>query len=191
MLRDLLLENRSYRSYDASWTVTREELLDMVECTRMVASSVNRQPLKYRLVYEPAEVRTLAPYLQWAKGLPNVTLPPEGHEPPAYIVICHDTDIVPNVQAYYKDVGIAAQTILLAAVEMELGGCMIGAFNSGEVTDALSLTDNLVPVLVIAVGKPDEVVIITQANPGASVDYFRDDNNIHYVPKRTMEELIV
>lgn len=191
MFRDLLLNNRSYRSYDSSRLVTRDELLDMVECTRMAASSVNRQPLKYRLVHEPDEVVRFAPHTKWARNLPNIQLPPEGHYPTAYIVICHDTEISSNPQAFFKDVGIVAQTMLLEAVEMGLGGCMIGNFVPADVSKELSIDERYVPVLVLAVGQPDEIIILTESKIGGSVEYFRDDNNVHYVPKRPMDEIVL
>jgi Nitroreductase len=191
MIRDLLLQNRSYRSYDSSVEVTKEDLLDIVECTIFTPSSTNLQPLKYRLVYEAEEVANFAPLTHWAKRLPNLTLPPEGHHPTAYIVICHDTEIAKNPMAFYKDVGIVAQSMLLAAVEAGLGGCMIGNFVPEKVSENLKIDERYVPVLVLAIGKPDDIIIITQAAPGASVDYFRDENNIHYVPKRSLDEVVL
>lgn len=191
MLRDLLLNNRSYRSYDESRLVTRDELLDMVESTRLAASSVNRQPLKYRLVHEPEEVARFSPHTKWARNLPNIVLPPDGHHPTAYIVICHDTEISNNPQAFFKDVGIVAQTILLHAVEMGLGGCMIGNFVPADVSGELGLDEKYVPVLVLAIGKPDEIIILTESKVGGDVAYFRDDNNVHYVPKRPLDEIVL
>ena len=47
MIKDLAVKNRSYRAYDRSRRITRQELVDLVDMTRYVASSVNDQPLKY------------------------------------------------------------------------------------------------------------------------------------------------
>lgn len=191
MLRDLLLNNRSYRSYDSSRQVARDELLDMIECTRLAASSMNMQPLKYRLVYEADEVAKFAPLTKWAGSLKTIKLPPEGHHPTAYIVICHDTQIAGNMQTFLRDVGIVAQTILLAAVEMGLGGCMIGNFSADEASEVLSIDKKYIPNLVLAIGKPDEIIILTESKPNESIKYFRDDNNIHYVPKRSIDEVVL
>ena len=56
MLIDLVKANRSYRGYDHSRAVTKDELLKMVEAARFCPSSVNVQPLKYCLAYTPEVV---------------------------------------------------------------------------------------------------------------------------------------
>ena len=87
--------------------------------------------------------------------------------------------------------GICAQTILLRATEMGLGGCMIGNFNPEKVRETLELEERFRPVLIIALGKPDETVVLTELKPGESYNYYRDENDVHYVPKRPLEELII
>ncbi len=190
MVKDLLKKSRSYRGYDESYLVTREQLLELVDCARYAPSSVNLQPLKYRLVYGD-EVKTLQPLTKWARALPQLTLPHPGHCPTAFIVICQDLEISDSIPRFQKDVGIVAQSMLLAAVEMGLGGCMIGNFNAGEVKKALSLPEKAAPVLVVAIGKPDEKIVLTQIDPGQSTDYYRDENDVHYVPKRKLEDIVL
>ena len=75
MLKDLVKANRSYRGYDESRCVTKEELLEMADCARLAASSVNRQPLQYYLAWEKDEVDKIQALTKWAKGLPELTLP--------------------------------------------------------------------------------------------------------------------
>ena len=127
----LVRQNRSYRGFDESRKVDREELLRMVDCARLSASSVNLQPLKYYLAWEPEAVGRIQPLTGWARNLPEMTLPHKGMYPTAFIVICQDKSISDSLARFQKDVGIAAQTILLAAVEMGLGGCMIGVRSYG------------------------------------------------------------
>jgi nitroreductase len=86
-----------------------------------------------------------------------------------------------------KDVGICAQTIMLAAAEADISGCMIGAFSPEKTSAALNLAPNLQPVLILALGKRDEKVEIVEVKDGKTT-YYRDDNDIHYVPKRSLEE---
>ena len=59
MLIDLIKANRSYRGYDHSRTVTKDELLKMVEAARLCPSSVNMQPLRYFLTCDPTTVATI------------------------------------------------------------------------------------------------------------------------------------
>ena len=115
---ELVRKNRSYRGYNENRPVTREELTRLVEYARLCPSSVNAQPLKYRLVWQKEEVARLQEKTNWAKALTSITLPHPGMCPTAFIVICQDTGIDTSLQRYQKDVGIVAQTMLLAAVEM-------------------------------------------------------------------------
>lgn len=155
LLRDLLKQNRSYRGYDESCQISRAELEDLVNCTRYTPSSVNMQPFKYYLACDRETVAKIQPLTKWARALPKLQLPHPGHCPTAFIVICQDITLHPSLQRFQKDVGIVAQTILLAAVEKGLGGCMIGNYNPDEIRQALGLADSLVPMLLIALGKPD------------------------------------
>lgn len=190
MLKDLVLKNRSYRGYDESCKVSRAQLLDMVDHARLAPSSVNMQPLAYVVAYEEAMVSKIQSLTRWAKAL-NMELPHEGMYPTAFIVICQDTTIATNTDAYLRDVGIVAQTILLRAVEMGLGGCMIGSFNKQAIIPVLNLEQNYVPHLVIAIGKPNEVIQLTEVKKDHCSTYYRDENDVHYVPKRSLEDLII
>lgn len=191
MIRDLVEKSRSYRGYDESRRVSREELEQLVDCARLAPSSVNAQPLRYYLVYEPQEVARLQPLTKWARALQPMQLPHPGHCPTAFLIICHDHSLAPNPDRYQKDVGIVAQTMLLAATEMGLGGCMIGNFVPDQVRAAFSLPDALTPMLVVAIGKPDEKIVLTQVGPDGSVAYYRDERDTHYVPKRKLEDLLL
>ena len=119
-----------------------------------------------------------------------MVLPHPGKEPTAFIVICQDTDIDSNLSRFQRDVGIVAQTMLLRATELGLGGWMIGSFSAGSVHDTLRLAKNIKPILIIAVGKPDEEVILTDAKDG-NTEYFRDEDDRHYVPKRALTDMII
>ena len=190
MLKDLLLASRSFRSFDESAKITREMLLDWVDHTRFAPSSINLQMLKFRIVYTEEECAMVLPLTRWAGKLKDLRLPPEGHAPVAYVVICADTDVIPTAASFTKDVGICAQTLMLAAAENGFGGCMIGSFSPEEISSTLRLTQNLIPLLVLALGKPDETVEITDAAADGSVTYYRE-GGIHYVQKRALKDLIV
>lgn len=190
-ISDLVRKNRSYRGFDRTRSVSREELLQMVDCARLSASSVNMQPLKYCLAWEREAVDRIQPLTAWARGLPDMTLPHKGMCPTAFIIICQDKDISDSLSRFQKDVGIAAQTILLAAVEMGLGGCMIGNFQAGEVKAALGLPEHLAPQLIVAIGKPAERIVLREIEKGESTAYYRDGQDVHYVPKRKLEDIVI
>lgn len=191
MIIDLVKKSRSYRGYNAKRTITKEELMELADCARLCPSSVNVQPLKYYLSWEKEEVSRIQALTKWAKALPQMTIPHPGMEPTAYIVICQDTQIAPNLSQFQKDVGITAQTILLAATEKGLGGCMIGNFKPKEIKECLQLPSFLEPQLLVALGEPAERVVLTEIENGESTQYYRDDQDVHYVPKRKLNDVVV
>ena len=190
-LYDLVLKNRSYRSFNNTRAVTEAELRELVECARVCPSAANKQPLRYRLFSTPEEMACVLSHTKWAAALLDWHFPPDGHEPTAAIVICHDRDVIPTESASATDVGIAAQTMLLAAAERGLGGCMIANFNRSALQDDLAIAENLVPVLVIAIGEPDEEIILETVGQDGKTSYYRDTNGVHHVPKRSLEDIIV
>lgn len=191
MLKDLLKACRSYRGYDESYRFTEEELMELVDHTRYVASSMNIQPLKFYLAWEKEEVDRIQPLTGWAKQLPGVELPHKGMCPTAFIIICQDLSIDSQQARFQKDVGIVAQTILLAATEKGLGGCMIGSYGAKPVKECLHLPENLMPMLIVALGKPVEKVVLTEIENGEDFKYYRDKNDVHYVPKRKLKDIVV
>ncbi len=191
MLLDLVKGNRSYRGYDESRYITTEELTSFVELARLTPSSVNAQPLKYYLVNEKEEVATVQKMTKWAKALPQLELPHKGEYPTAFIVICQDLTLGESLARYQKDIGIVAQTMLLGAVEIGLGGCMIGNFSASEVSETLNLAENLAPVLIVAFGKPQEDIVLVEISESESHKYYRDNADVHYVPKRKLQDIII
>lgn len=186
MLRKLCEKNRSVRNFDRSVRLSRKDLLGFVENARLSPSSVNLQTLKYFISTEDEINGKIFPCLAFAKKLEK-TVPYEGKEPVAYIVICHDLSISETV--FQKDVGICAQTVLLSAVEKGFNGCLVGNFSKEKLSNALSLPKNLIPELVIALGSAAEEVVLENADRGT--DYYRDEKDVHHVPKRSLEEIII
>ena len=187
MLKDLVRKSRSYRGYDRSYRFTRERLEDLADCARLCPSSVNKQPLRYYLAWEEETVSRIQAETRWARALQPTVLPRPGKEPTAFIVICQDETLDPNLNRYMKDVGIVAQTMLLAAVEQGLGGCMIGNFTAGSVRRVLELPETIHPLLILALGKPDEEIVLVDVKDG-DTNYYRDENDVHYVPKRSLKD---
>ena len=191
MIKDLIKKNRSVRGYDNSREVTIEELREMVDCARLSASSVNMQPLKYILVNTVDGKARVLKQVSFAAKLSTLKLPHRGSEPMAYIVICQDEQISKSETGFLRDVGIAAQSITLAATELGLGACMLGYFSPDKLRQALDLSENLKPQLVISLGKSVEDIRIVDIEEGESTDYYRDEAGIHYVPKRKLDDLII
>ena len=191
MIKDLIKKNRSVRGYDNSRDVTIEELREMVDCARLSASSVNMQPLKYILVNTVDGKARVLKQVSFAAKLSTLKLPHRGSEPMAYIVICQDEQISKSETGFLRDVGIAAQSITLAATELGLGACMLGYFSPDKLRQALDLSENLKPQLVISLGRSVEDIRIVEIEEGESTDYYRDEAGIHYVPKRKLDDVII
>ena len=189
MLKDLVSGSRSKRSFKANETVPHDVLIELCDIARICPAAMNLQPLKYRLVESEDEVSALLGATKWASSL-DKKLPPEGHGPSAFIVICHDTDIAERKPIFMIDIGIVSQTIMLAAHERGFGGCIIGSGSEAKIAEILSLPKHLAPVLVLGLGTPDEKVVLTEARNG-QVKYYRDNSDVHYVPKRPLDEIII
>ena len=189
MLEKLVLQNRTYRAFDESAPITRETMLSLIDLARQAASANNRQPLRYRVVSDREEGEALLALCRFA-GLLQIKLPPEGQHPTGYIVIYSDEEAKSPEQSVHKDVGIAAQTILLAATEKGFGGCMVGSFHPDRLRALLGTSERYTPRLVIVLGKPAEICVLTDAKDGKTA-YYRDDNTVHYVPKLTLEDVLL
>ena len=183
-LDTLLHRNRSYRGYDPSRRVTREELMKLVEVTTLVPSGKNQQALRYKLVTEEESDKVL-PLIRLGGALPELHLPFPGTEPRAFLIIC---STVPENPLIDIDLGIAAQSLLLKAVEMGLAGIMIRAFDPARLTQALDLPFK--PLLVIALGKGAESIYLKPVSSGDSLTYYRKDG-VHFVPKLKAEDLLI
>ena len=191
MIKDTVMKSRSCRTFDESRVIGRDELISLIDIARVCPSAMNRQPLKYKITYEREAVENLLSLTKWGGSLPNLKLPPDGKNPTAFITVCCDTSICENVDSARFDAGIVSQTILLAACENELGGCILGAFDKKQVAAELSLTDNLIPIVIIALGKPAENAYICDVTESGSTVYFRDESGNHFVPKRSVKEIVI
>ena len=163
-------------------------LEELVDLARLSASGGNLQPLKYMLSVEAETTGRIFPHLAWAGYLKEWPGPEEGERPSAYIIILGDTSIA---KTFGCDHGIAAQSILLGAAEKGLGGCMIGAIRRNELSAALNIPARYEVLLVVALGVPRETVRLISVPEGGSIEYYRSDDGVHYVPKRTLAEIII
>ncbi len=188
MLKDLVLRNRSYRRFDQSVRIAPQTLRSLVDLARLTASSRNAQPLKYILVSTPEGCARVFPHLAWAAYLKDWDGPVEGERPAAYIVLLGDTNIAGT---FGIDPGITAQTILLGAVEQGLGGCILSSVERKGLAAELDIPQRFEILHVIALGKPAETVIIENIRADGDIKYWRDENQVHHVPKRSLSELVV
>lgn len=188
MFKELILKNRSYRRFDQSFPIDNETLRELVDLARLSPSGANMQSLKFLLSNDPQKNATIFQHLAWAGYLRGWAGPSEGERPTAYIIVMGDATIS---KSFGCDHGIAAQSILLGATEKGLGGCMIGSVKRAELTAALNIPPQFEILLVLALGKPVETVVVDPLPADGSVKYWRDDQQVHHVPKRSLDDIIL
>jgi nitroreductase len=186
-LKDLVFKTRTCRRFKETYKIDLSTLENLVDLARMSASGANRQPLKYLLYNTPEECNKIFPFIAWAGYLEEWPGPMKGEWPSAYIVILGDKSIA---EVFGIDHGIAAQSIMLGATEAGLGGCIIASIKREELRSEIELPDKFEILLIIALGKPVENIIVDDIKNN-DVKYWRDDNQNHHVPKRTLRELII
>lgn len=187
MLRDLIIKNRSYRRFAQAAEITSEQVLNWVDLARLSASGRNAQPLKYIFSNTAEKNEKIFSTLTWAAFLTDWEGPIEGERPAAYLIQLLDTNIS---NQFFCDDGIAAQSILLGAVEEGFGGCIFRSINKPKLKSLVQIPDRYEIINVIALGKPLETVVLEEIKNN-DTKYWRDENNVHHVPKRSLDELIL
>jgi nitroreductase len=188
MLLDLVKKNRSYRRFHEEISISKDTLTQLVDLARLTPSGRNAQPLKYVISNETDKNQIIFKTLRWAAYLKDWGGPVKGERPSAYIIMLLDKEISSSVMC---DHGIAAQTILLGAVEKGFGGCMIATIQKEELSQKLNIPDKYEILMVLALGKPLEVVQIEPLSPTGDIKYWRDDKGSHHVPKRLLKDIIL
>lgn len=184
--KELLLKNRSYRRFNQAEKIPTTDLREWLTNIRLTPSPANLQPLKFILVNREDQNRQLFPLLKWAAYLKDWPGPAEGERPSAYIVILGNRNLSRFVDLDY---GIALQTLLLSAVEKGWGGCVVASCDKKAIRRLFSVDPELEIAMVLALGRPVEKVAIEEIEAG-DIKYWRDENRVHHVPKRSLDELI-
>ena len=188
MIKDLVTRTRSYRRFFEDHSVNTETLRDLIDLARLSASATNRQPLKYMLSNEKEMNAVIFSKLRWAGYLKDWDGPEEGERPSAYIVVLGDTEISASFDC---DHGIASQNILLGATDMGLGCCIMGRVNRKAIREKLKIPARFEILLVVALGRPGEEIVIEGIGTEGDIKYWRDESGIHHVPKRSLNDIII
>jgi len=187
MLKHLIMKNRSYRRFYEEERILMKDLKSLIDLARLSPSGANLQSLKYVLSNDEKTNELIFNELKWAGYLKDWKGPKKGERPAAYIVILSDQSIS---KTCYWDHGIASQSILLGATERGYAGCQFGAFNADGIREALDIPEHLKPLVVIALGKPKEVVLLEDLDDEKGIKYYRDEEEVHHVPKRSLDDII-
>jgi len=184
---ELVEKTRSCRRFEQK-ELPENFLEYLVEIARVCPSGRNQQPLKYITINDKDFMKSLYPHLRWAGSLKDWDGPVESERPTAYIALVLDKTLSTSAG---QDVGIVAQTMQLAAMDQGIGSCMIGAYIKDEVTKTLELNEKQEIQLILALGYPKEKRVIVDVEDESKVSYYRDEDQVHYIPKRKTETLIL
>ena len=179
-------KTRSFRRFREEQRIPGADLLSIVNATRLAPSAANLQLLRFSIVNNPDECSRIFPGIRWAGYLPDWEGPSTGERPSAYVSI-----LAPDEEKPFTgiDTGIAAAYIVLAARDAGYGSCMILSFDREIVSEVVARTPGYSVKLVIALGVPGEEVILEQVVDG--IEYWRDEDGRHHVPKFDLDSLIV
>lgn len=186
--KTLVEKNRSCRRFDNRHKLDESILKQLVDLARQTASAANRQPLKYIICSDDSKNEEIFSCLGWAAYLTDWKGPEKEERPSGYIVILGDHSITDN---FWCDHGISAQTILLGARAAGLAGCIFGAINVPKLKKFLDIKDPMEIKLVLALGKPVEQHQIEALKEDGDIRYYRDENQVHHVPKRKLDDIII
>lgn len=185
-VQEAIKTRRSIRKFRQQ-PVAEEILRGLVDGARLAPCSANMQELKYKIV-DFEHTGTVYPFLNWAVAITPAGIPKEDERPAAYIILAADTSVRPKNTDI--DVGIAAQTIALAAWEKGIGSCLLALHDKPGIQAALALPDAIVPALAVALGYPAHSSEVVPMENGEYRYTMTPDGNFH-VPKRSLEEVLL
>ncbi len=186
MFKDLVKKTRSYRRFDETKRISAEELREFVEIARLTPSGGNLQPLRFITVSDEAKCAEVFPTLMWAAYLKDWKGPSEGERPTGYVII-----LAPAGQHRGVEEGICGQTIMLAAAEKGIGGCFFGSIIRKELAKVIEIPEGYEVKYILALGYPTEEVVIDEISIGDDIKYYRDEQDVHHVPKIKTDEILV
>ena len=183
---------RSYRRFQADKALPEGTLSWLVDCARLTPSAGNLQPLRYLCVGGKETCKAFYPSLAWAGYLKDWDGPEEHERPTGYIVILTPrTDDGKTSVNTYIDLGIAGQTIQLAAASKGIAACMFRTYIPKKMAEAITLPPDHEILMVIAFGYPVEDVRIAPIGEDGSIKYYRDQDKVHFVPKRALKDVLL
>jgi len=130
--------------------VNRDILCALIGDACQAPSGSNIQPWEYVIVDEPSLLHSITTY---SPGI--------GRCPPAMIVLCADQERalqkggkLGKEQLALMDISMAAENLILSAVERNLGTCAVKSFPVQVIGKLLDLPDHVVPELIVILGEP-------------------------------------
>jgi len=183
--KKLVTNTRCVRRFKKDITISKKELIEIIDLTRTISSSKNMQPLKYIAISNEDIKKEVYKPLQWAAHLKDWNQS-EDEQPSAYILMINDTLIDGFAMI---DAGISLQTIMLGATAKGYDACTLASIDKVAYKKLFKLPDHLEPMLIIALGIKDEEIEVVETDD--NTNYYRDEKGTHFVPKRKLEDILI
>lgn len=144
---DLAMKRYSVRNYKDT-LVEKEKILQVLEAGRLAPSAVNFQPVHFIVITDNRIKNKVAEAYprEWFKKAPVI------------VAVCGD-----HSQSWKRrdgkdfcdiDIAIAVDHMTLAAADLGLGTCWVGAFDAEKCHKVLELPDNLEVIALMPIGYP-------------------------------------
>lgn len=195
-----ILKRRSIRNFKQR-RISPRQLKAMVNAARVAPSAANLQPLEYVVVTAKGLCEQVFKHLKWAGYIAPFGNPRPGCEPVAYIIILvnkkkvshpimkrDEKGIRYSFNVDLRDVGAAAENIMLLAQSTGIASCWLGSINRAKIHKIFSIPSHLEIDSVIALGYP-KMASKTVRYKG-SVKYWLDKRGVLHVPKRPLREVL-
>ncbi len=188
--KNLVKRSRSYRIFDESFKLQKKDLVELINLARFSSCGKNGQSLRFIPIYEKDILEKIYPYLTWAAYLKDWDGPVRGERPTGIILVVSKCGTLTD-PILACDMGIVSQTIMLGAVQRDLGGCMIRALNRKKISESLNLNEDYIIHIALAIGKPAQEIIIHDTREDEDLKYWMDEDKTHHLPKIILDDLII
>ena len=188
-LEKLLEWRRSYRKFDESKPLSKEDIDEILSSIKFSSCANNRQYLRFISVESKEKVLEIFENTKWAASLPNnMGRPKEGERPVYFIAILSDDD--KKLRFNGIDEGLVISNLTLIAAEKGIGSCIIGSVNDKKMREILNYEDNYSCEVVIAFGYPKVKSTIKEIEIGEDQSYYLDEDGNYVVPKYKLKDIL-
>jgi nitroreductase len=163
-----------------------------IDAARLAPSGRNQQVCEYVVINDAKALPGIFEHIGGSAKLPPDKGGPRPEQAPqAYTIVLINKTWESDVnrrRVTLVDVGLAAENIMLTALEQGLGCCPILMFNESDIKMLLEIPDTYDIALVITMGYPDESPVVDKAKD--NVNIYVDEKSVRHVPKRKLADII-